>query len=38
LHLLGYDHAHPAAEAQMNDRAWELMSVLYPGRRWDYEF
>ncbi|MFZ5448065.1 MAG: rRNA maturation RNase YbeY [Thermodesulfobacteriota bacterium] len=38
LHLLGYDHKDPAAEADMNSRAWELMSVLYPGRRWDQEF
>jgi probable rRNA maturation factor len=37
LHLLGYDHEDPAAEADMNTRAWELMSVLYPGRQWDQE-
>jgi probable rRNA maturation factor len=35
LHLLGYDHEDLAAEATMNARAWELMSVLYPGRQWD---
>jgi probable rRNA maturation factor len=38
LHLLGYDHEEPAAEATMNARAWELMSVLYPGRQWGHEF
>lgn len=38
LHLLGYDHEDPAAEAHMKAKAWELMSVLYPGRRWDQEF
>jgi probable rRNA maturation factor len=38
LHLLGYDHEDPAAETAMKARAWELMSVLYPGRRWDQEF
>jgi probable rRNA maturation factor len=38
LHLIGHDHENPAAEAAMNARAWELMSVLYPGRRWDDEF
>jgi len=38
LHLIGYDHEDPAAEAAMNARAWELMSVLYPGRRWADEF
>jgi probable rRNA maturation factor len=37
LHLLGYDHEDPAAAATMEARAWELMSVLYPGRRWDQE-
>jgi probable rRNA maturation factor len=37
LHLLGYDHELPAAEATMNARTWELMSVLYPGRQWDHE-
>jgi probable rRNA maturation factor len=37
LHLLGYDHEDAAAEAQMNDRAWQLMSLLYPGRAWDAE-
>jgi rRNA maturation RNase YbeY len=38
LHLLGYDHEDPSAEAAMNARAWELMSLLYPGRQWDTEF
>ena len=33
LHLLGYDHEDPASEASMNARAWELMSLLYPGRQ-----
>jgi probable rRNA maturation factor len=37
LHLLGYDHEDPEAEAAMNTRAWELMSLLYPGREWDEE-
>jgi probable rRNA maturation factor len=34
LHLLGYDHEEPAAAASMDARAWELMSLLYPGRSW----
>jgi probable rRNA maturation factor len=34
LHLLGYDHGEPAAEANMTARTWELMGVLYPGRLW----
>ena len=37
LHLLGYDHGDPAAEAQMETRTWELLSLLYPGRSWDLE-
>jgi probable rRNA maturation factor len=37
LHLLGYDHGDPAAEAQMEARTWELLSLLYPGRSWDLE-
>ena len=37
LHLLGYDHGDPAAEARMTARTWELMAVLYPGRSWDLE-
>ena len=37
LHLLGYDHEDPAAAARMDARAWELMSLLYPGRSWDDE-
>lgn len=37
LHLLGYDHEEPEAEAHMNTRAWELMTILYPGRQWDHE-
>ena len=37
LHLLGYDHEEPAAAAQMDARAWELMSLLYPGRSWAEE-
>ncbi len=34
LHLLGYDHGDPAAEADMTAKTWELMAVLYPGRSW----
>jgi probable rRNA maturation factor len=37
LHLLGYDHAEPGATVRMDARAWELMSLLYPGRLWDLE-
>jgi probable rRNA maturation factor len=37
LHLLGYDHEEPAAAARMDARAWELMSLLYPGRSWAEE-
>ena len=37
LHLLGYDHVAPAAAARMDARAWELMSLLYPGRSWAEE-
>jgi probable rRNA maturation factor len=37
LHLLGYDHGDPAAEAHMTARTWELMAVLYPGRSWNLE-
>ena len=37
LHLLGYDHGDPAAEADMTAKTWELMAVLYPGRSWDDE-
>jgi len=37
LHLLGYDHEDPAAAARMDARAWELMSLLYPGRSWAEE-
>jgi probable rRNA maturation factor len=37
LHLLGYDHGDPAAEAHMTARTWELMGVLYPGRSWTQE-
>ncbi len=37
LHLLGYDHEDPGAAARMEARAWELMSLLYPGRSWDLE-
>jgi probable rRNA maturation factor len=37
LHLLGYDHEEPAAEARMTAKTWELMSVLYPGREWNVE-
>jgi rRNA maturation RNase YbeY len=37
LHLLGYDHGDPAAEADMTAKTWELMAVLYPGRSWDLE-
>ena len=34
LHLLGYDHGEPAAEASMTAKTWELMGVLYPRRSW----
>jgi len=37
LHLVGYDHEDPAADARMTGRAWELMGVLYPGRQWEHE-
>jgi probable rRNA maturation factor len=37
LHLLGYDHGDPAAEARMTARTWELLGVLYPGRSWENE-
>jgi probable rRNA maturation factor len=37
LHLLGYDHDQPEAQARMEARAWELMDRLYPGRSWDLE-
>jgi len=37
LHLLGYDHEEPGAAARMEARAWELMSLLYPGRAWTQE-
>ena len=37
LHLWGYDHEDPAAAARMDTRAWELMSLLYPGRSWAEE-
>jgi probable rRNA maturation factor len=37
LHLLGYDHEDLASEAGMNAQAWQLMSVLYPGRQWEQE-
>ncbi|HEX9883504.1 MAG TPA: rRNA maturation RNase YbeY [Desulfobaccales bacterium] len=30
LHLLGYEHDHPAAEERMNTKAWELMALLHP--------
>ncbi|MFH1596260.1 MAG: rRNA maturation RNase YbeY [Pseudomonadota bacterium] len=30
LHLLGYDHDHPAAAERMNAKAWELMALLHP--------
>jgi probable rRNA maturation factor len=30
LHLLGYDHEDPAAEARMDAKAWELMGGLHP--------
>ncbi len=29
LHLLGYDHETPAAEAAMEAKAWELMEMLH---------
>ena len=34
LHLLGYDHEDPAAEAAMTAKTWELMDRLYSGRAW----
>jgi probable rRNA maturation factor len=37
LHLLGYDHDQPAAEARMEAKTWELMDRLYPGRSWDLD-
>ena len=37
LHLLGFDHDEPAAAERMDVRAWELMSLLYPGRSWAEE-
>jgi probable rRNA maturation factor len=37
LHLVGYDHLDPVAEAHMTARTWELMTVLHPGRSWDLE-
>lgn len=30
LHLLGYEHDHPAAAERMNAKAWELMALLHP--------
>jgi probable rRNA maturation factor len=30
LHLLGYDHDHPAAAERMNAKTWELMALLHP--------
>jgi probable rRNA maturation factor len=35
LHLLGYDHGDPAAEAEMDARAWELMGLLHPKLKGD---
>jgi probable rRNA maturation factor len=32
LHLVGYDHDHPAAAELMNAKTWELMGLLYPKR------
>jgi len=37
LHLLGYDHGDPGAEAHMTAKTWELLSLLYPGRSWTQE-
>jgi len=31
LHLLGYDHGDPEAEARMEKKTWELMKVLGGG-------
>jgi len=31
LHLLGYDHENPEAEAQMATKTWELLKLLHPG-------
>ena len=30
LHLVGYDHDHPAAAEHMKAKTWELMGLLYP--------
>jgi probable rRNA maturation factor len=30
LHLLGYDHGAPEAEAAMTARTWDLMRLLHP--------
>jgi probable rRNA maturation factor len=30
LHLLGYDHKDPEAEARMDAKAWDLMGLLHP--------
>lgn len=30
LHLLGYHHADPEAEARMTDKTWELLKLLHP--------
>ncbi len=30
LHLLGYDHADPEAEARMTHKTWELLKLLHP--------
>ncbi|MDP3182094.1 MAG: rRNA maturation RNase YbeY, partial [Desulfobaccales bacterium] len=31
LQLLGYEHGNTESEAQMTDKTWELMHLLYPG-------
>ncbi|MCL4502846.1 MAG: rRNA maturation RNase YbeY [Deltaproteobacteria bacterium] len=30
LHLLGYEHDAPEAEAEMTAKTWELMALLHP--------
>jgi probable rRNA maturation factor len=30
LHLLGYDHDTPGREALMDNKTWELMTLLHP--------
>jgi len=30
LHLMGYEHDSPEAEAEMTSKTWELMKLLHP--------